>query len=281
METIRSIEALRSALDWRRTNRQIGLISTKGSLHNGHAALIKACMNEADICVVSAYVNPLAFPDDETFANYPRNVAADKHFLETIGVDYLFLPTDTEMFPNGVRDVTTVRLPHLAIELHGEQNPRLFNARATAWLKLYNVLRPEVAYFGEKDMQELVLIRRMISDLNLELALRYLPIVRDDNNVALAGGLAQLTPTEQRQAPILFQTLTDVAHAVRNGARNFGKLEHTAKLALRGGGFTTEYVAIREAETLAAPSDVSRHLRVLAAAQLGLARLTDNIGVDI
>lgn len=281
METIRSIEAMSNTLGWRRGNRQIGLVSTKGNLHNGHAALIKACMREADICVVSVYVNPLEFPDDEAFANYPRNVAADKQFLDTMGVDYLFLPTDGEMFPAGVRDVTTVRLPHLAIELHGEQNPRLFNARATAWLKLYNIIRPEMVYFGEKDMQELVLIRRMISELNLRIALNCLPIVRDDNNVAMAGGLAQLTQTEQRQAPILFQTLNDVAHAVRNGARNFGKLEHTAKLALRGGGFTTEYVAIRDAETLATPAKVSQQLRVLAAAQLGLARLTDNVSVEI
>jgi pantoate--beta-alanine ligase len=185
------------------------------------------------------------------------------------------------MFPAGVRDVTTVRLPHLAVELHGVINPRLFNARATAWLKLYNIIRPEIAYFGEKDMQELVLIKRMIAELNLTLRLHSLPIVRDDNRVALAGGLAQLTQTELSQAPILFQTLNDVGHAVRDGARNFNKLEQTAKLALRGGGFDTEYVAIRDAETLASPSKVSRRLRVLAAAQLGLARLTDNVSVEI
>ena len=149
METIRSVEAMSDAMGWRRNNRQIGLVSTKGNLHNGHEALIKTCMSEADICVVSIYVNPLEFPDDESFANYPRDVAADKALLETMGVDYLFLPTDHEMFPSGVRDVTTVRLPHLAVELHGVVNPRLFNARATAWLKLYNIIRPELAYFGE------------------------------------------------------------------------------------------------------------------------------------
>lgn len=281
METIRSIEAMTAAISWRRNNRQIGLVSTKGNLHSGHVALIKACMSDADISVVSVYVNPLEFADDEAFANYPRNVAADRALLERLGVDYLFLPTDNEMFPAGVRDVTTVRLPHLAVELQGAENPRLFNARATAWLKLYNIIRPDVAYFGEKDMQELVLIRRMIAELNLTLKLHSEPIVRDDNRVALAGGLSQLTPSEQLQAPILYQTLNDVAYAVRNGARNFNKLEHTAKLALRGGGFATEYVAIRDSDTLAPPSQVSQQLRVLAAARLGLARLTDNISVDI
>ena len=281
METFRSIEAMTNALGWRRNNRQVGMVSTKGNLHRGHAALIKSCMDKADMSVVSIYVNPLEFPDHESFANYPRNVTADQEMLEAMDVDFLFLPTDEEMYPAGVSDVTTVRLPHLAVELQGAQNPRFFNARATAWLKLYNIIRPDIVCFGEKDMQELVLMKRMIKELNLSLTLNSLPIVRDDNHVALAAGPSQLTAAERQKAPILYQTLNDIAHAVRNGARNFNKLEQTAKVALRGGGFTTEYLAIRDAETLAVASEGSRRLRVLAAVQLGLARLTDNISVDI
>ena len=119
METVRSIEAMANAIGWRRSNRQIGLVSTMGNLHDGHVALIKACTEEADISVVSVYVNPMQFDDDEAFSRYPRNLDADKARLADLGVDYLFAPRDEEMFPSGTRDLTTVRLPRLAIELHG------------------------------------------------------------------------------------------------------------------------------------------------------------------
>jgi pantoate--beta-alanine ligase len=281
METVRSIEAMANAIGWRRSNRQIGLVSTMGNLHDGHVALIKACTEEADISVVSVYVNPMQFEDDEAFARYPRNLDADKARLADLGVDYLFAPRDEEMFPSGTRDLTTVRLPRLAIELQGTDNPRLYNAKATVWLKMFNIVHPEVVYQGEKDLQELVLIKRMVEELNLTLKLTRLPIVRDESNVAMSAGSAQLTIEERRAAPILFQTLNDVAFAIRNGARNFSKLEQTARVALRGAGFETEYIAIREAENLAVPTDKTTSFRVLAAAQLGLARLTDNVGVEL
>ena len=209
MEIVRSIEAMANAIGWRRSNRQIGLVSTMGNLHDGHVALIKACLDEADISVVSVYVNPLQFEDDETFARYPRDLDADARRLEDLGVDFLFAPRDGEMFPSGTRDLTTVRLPRLAVELQGAENPRLFNAKATVWLKMFNIVHPEIVYQGEKDLQELVLIKRMIEELNLTLKLTTLPIVRDDNNVALSAGMAQLTIDERRMAPILFQTLND------------------------------------------------------------------------
>ncbi|MDH3640568.1 MAG: pantoate--beta-alanine ligase [Gammaproteobacteria bacterium] len=281
MEIVRSIEAMANAIGWRRSNRQIGLVSTMGNLHDGHIALIKACLDEADISVVSVYVDPLQFEDDETFARYPRDLEADARRLEELGVDFLFAPRDGEMFPSGTRDLTTVRLPRLAVELQGAENPRLFNAKATVWLKMFNIVHPEIVYQGEKDLQELVLIKRMIEELNLTLKLTSLPIVRDENNVALSAGLAQLTNDERRIAPILFQTLNDVAFAIRNGAKNFSKLEQTARVALRGGGFETEYIAVREASTLAVPTDKTANFRVLAAVQLGLARLTDNVGVEL
>ncbi len=281
MEIVRSIEAMANAIGWRRSNRQIGLVSTMGNLHDGHDALIKACLDEADISVVSLYVNPLQFDDDDAFARYPRNLDADAKHLEELGVDYLFAPRDEEMFPAGTLDLTTVRLPRLAIELQGVDNPRLYNAKATIWLKIFNIVHPEIVYQGEKDLQELVLIKRMVEELNLTLKLTRLPIVRDENNVALSAGLAQLTDAQRRTARILYQTLNDVAFAIRNGARNFSKLEQTARVALRGGGFETEYIAVREGATLSAPTDKTMNFRVLAAVQLGLARLTDNVGVEL
>jgi pantoate--beta-alanine ligase len=223
----------------------------------------------------------MQFEDDDVFARYPRNLEADAKRLENLGVDYLFAPRDEEMFPTGTQDVTTVRLPRLAIELQGADNPRLYNAKATLWLKMFNIVHPEVVYQGEKDLQELVLIKRMVEDLNLTLKLTRMPIVRDENDVALSAGMAQLTDAERRAAPILFQTLNDVAFAIRNGARNYSKLEQTARVALRGGGFETEYIAIREGASLAVPTDKTASFRVLAAAQLGLARLTDNVGVEL
>jgi pantoate--beta-alanine ligase len=281
MEIVRSIEAMTNAIGWRRSNRQVGLVSTMGNLHDGHVALIKACLTEADISVVSVYVPPLQFSDDEAFARYPRNLDADAACLERLGADYLFAPLDEEMFPSGTYDLTTVRLPKLAIELQGADNPRLFNATATVWLKMFNIVHPEIVYQGEKDLQELVLIKRMIEELNLTLKLTSLPIVRDQNNVALSAATSQLTADEQRIAPILYQTLNDVAFAIRNGARSFTKLEQTARVALRGGGFDTEYVAVREGRSLALPDERTSNFRVLAAARLGLARLTDNIGIEL
>ena len=274
MQIVHSIEALDTSLGWRRRQRRVGLVSTKGNLHAGNLAVIKACRQAADIVVVGLCAHPLEGthqPDHEQVA--PS--------LEQLGVDYLFAPGHAELFPRGVSDIATVRLPQLALELQARDRPWLFNARATMWLKLYHIVRPQLVYIGEKDAQEFVLLQRLIEDLNLAVALHCLPMVRDAENVAVSAGLGALNRAERARVPVLAQTLGDVLHALGCGARNFARLEQTARLALRSAGFATDYVAMRDADTLLPPEATSQRVRILAAARLGSTQLRDTMSARL
>ena len=281
MQIIRTVDETKNALNWRRRSRQVGLVPTMGNLHKGHTAMLKACQDESDLTVLSLFVNPLLFPDSAAFAAFPRNLNDDTRHAERLGVDYLFAPTDQEMFPRGCADVTRLVLPPLADDLPGTGAPALYAAKATVLLKLLNIVQPDLLYVSEKDLLLLVLLQTMLTDLNLDTQMRACPIVRDLDGTAVGSELTRLTEPEREQAPILQQTLKDVAHALANGARNYSGLEQTARVALRGGGFSVKYVAIRDGAALTAPTPASDSLRVLACAQLGSAELIDNITVKL
>ena len=281
MELIRSIEACRSALDWRRGKRSVGLLATMGDLHDGHLALVKACRERSDISVVSIYVNPLLFDSDDAFLSHPRSLSADQQKLEHLKADVLFAPQDVEMFPTGTLDRLQIGLTAAAPRESAELLGREFEARAPVWLKLLNIVRPEIMVCGEKDYAHLVGLRRLLSEFAVNVQLIGVPVARDTDGVALGGELARLTLEQRRQAPILQQTLNDVGVALRTGARNFHNLEHTARLALRGGGFDSARITVRDAGTLALPDNHTSNYRILGSASLGGIRLIDNIGVEL
>jgi len=278
MEIFHTVEAYRSSLNWRRANRQLALLATLGDLHDGHVALVKACRDQADISVVSICGNPLLPECSNAPARPP--LEQDIRRLENLA-DCVFAPTDEELFPFGVTDYTGVRLPGLADELSGTQRADVVEAKATVMLKLLLIIQPNILFYGEKDYQQLVVTERMIKELSLDIRVVRMPILRDFDGVALGNGLQQLPPDQRKNAPIVHQTLNDLAHAISNGARNYSKLEQTARVAMRGGSLETDYVAIRDADTLQTPTEESARLRIMAAASLGPMRIVDNIGVDL
>lgn len=281
MELIRSIEACRSTLDWRRSKRTVGLLTTMGNLHEGHLALVKVCRERADISVIASYVNPLLFDSDDAFLAHPRALAADQQHLENLKADVLFAPVDEEMFPTGTLDRLQISSTSPTSPLAQQSFGRDFDARAPVWLKLLNIIRPEILICGEKNYAHMVGLQRLLSEFCLDTRLIGVPTARDADGVALGGELASLTLEQRRQAPILQQTLKDVAVALTTGARNFHKLEHTARLALRGGGFGNVEVTVRDAGTLALPEAQTHNFRILGAANLGGVRLIDNVGVEL
>ena len=193
----------------------------------------------------------------------------------------MFAPSHEELFPLGVTDYVGVRLPVVADELSGTQRAEVVEAKATVMLKLLLIIQPNVLLYGEKNYPQLVVTERMIQELSLDIRIVRVPVVRDFDGVALGSGLQHLPPDQRKNAGIVHQTLNDLAHAISNGARNYSKLEQTARVAMRGGSLETDYVAIRDADTLQTPTEKSASLRILTAAKLGPMRIVDNIGVDL
>lgn len=281
MDTLSRIADLRTAISNRRAERIVGFVPTMGNLHDGHVELIRHCRDRCDIVVASVYVNPKQFGPTEDLAAYPRTPEEDAHKLAAAGTDILFMPTDEAMYPNGHDGSTTVSLPDLRGELCGEFRPVHFDGVATVVTKLLNIVQPDLAFFGEKDFQQLVVLKRMVSDLNLPIEVIGVPTVREADGLAMSSRNRYLTDEQRSIAPVLHRTLTDIVHALQAGAKRLDGLEQTAKVALRSAGFEVDYVTIRNADTLAPATEQDRNLRVLAAGSLGKARLIDNVGIEL
>lgn len=274
-----TIRALRAGLAERQGAGQVGLVPTMGNLHDGHLALVTAAADECRTTVASVFVNPLQFGAGEDFEDYPRTFDADAAQLESHGVDILFAPGVEEVYPDGCADSVVVSVPALSGLLCGANRPGHFDGVATVVAKLLNMVTPDRAYFGDKDWQQLVLIRTMARALNMTTDIIGVPTVRAADGLALSSRNQYLSRDERRVAPRLHRTLIDIREAVASGERNFGALENQGCSALATAGFEVDYVAIRDAETLAEPRDGGPALRVLAAARLGRARLIDNLGL--
>lgn len=279
MLVARTIQALRTALAARRGAGRVGLVPTMGNLHDGHLALVTAAADECRTTVASIFVNPLQFGAGEDFEDYPRTFDADAAQLESHGIDILFAPGVDEVYPDGRADTVLVAVPELSGLLCGANRPGHFDGVATVVAKLLNMVSPDRAYFGEKDWQQLVLIRTMARGLNLPVDIVGVPTVRAADGLALSSRNQYLSQDERRVAAHLHRTLIDIREAVASGERDFGRLEGGGREALATAGFEVDYVAVRDAETLAEPVDDGRALRVLAAARLGQARLIDNLAV--
>lgn len=279
MRTVHTIVELRQTLsDWRRAGEHIAFAPTMGNLHAGHLDLIAAGRAQAPRTVASVFVNPLQFGPTEDFSRYPRTLAADAEKLAAAGCDLLFAPGVEEMYPHGLPLSTQVKVSGVTEMLEGAFRPGHFEGVATVVNLLFNLVQPEVALFGEKDWQQLAVVRRMVRDLQLPTAIVGVPTRRERDGLAMSSRNQYLDPAERQTAAVIHATLLTIAHELKGGSRQYEGLEQAGVQALQAHGFVPQYVAIRTPD-LQPPSSENKDLVVLMAAFLGKTRLIDNLPV--
>lgn len=276
-----SIAALREFVDAARARGQrIGFVPTMGNLHAGHACLIEAARARCDCVAVSIYINPLQFGPQEDFASYPRTPDTDRALLERHGADILFFPDDATMYPRGREAQTRVVVPAVGDILCGASRPGHFAGVTTVVNRLFNLLRPDVAYFGKKDYQQLLLIRLMVADLAMSVAIEGVDTVRADDGLALSSRNQYLNRAERAIAHHLFAELQSTAARLEQGMTRH-TAESQAMAALQAAGFAPEYISVRRQTDLGLPGPGDRDLVILAAARLGRTRLIDNVELGL
>ncbi len=282
MIVVSSSESLRESLgDWRRSGEHIALVPTMGNLHDGHLSLMTLAREHAERVVVSIFVNPTQFTEGEDFEQYPRTLERDKRLLKKVKADLLFVPDVDTMYPFGLDKATSVTVPVLTAEFCGAFRPGHFDGVTSVVSRLFSIVQPDVAIFGQKDFQQQQVIRRLVEDLQLPLQIVSAPIIREGDGLALSSRNQYLSEEQRRVAATLYSVLQGIGKDLQAGKRNFEELEKHAMDALSGAGFDPEYVGIRRAENLELPDRDSDEIVVLAAARLGNARLIDNIVVSI
>ena len=282
METVSSLHGLRSVIErWKRSGYSIALVPTMGNLHDGHISLLNHARECADRTVVSIFVNPIQFGKGEDYERYPSTLADDKNKLEKYGLDLLFTPDLAQLYPGGTDIDTRINVPGLSNILCGESRPNHFSGVATVVTKLLSNAQPDVAFFGEKDYQQLLVIKRMVRDLCLPVEIAGLPIVREPDGLAMSSRNAYLSREERRRAPEIYQTLKAAAEGLRQGNKSMDEIEKEAFGRLEEAGFRPEYVSIRRTEDLQQPTPEDTRLSILVAAWLGRARLIDNLKVRL
>jgi pantoate--beta-alanine ligase len=278
IETVTTIPELRAALKaWRQQGETIGLVPTMGALHEGHLSLVRHSRAKTMRTCVTLFVNPKQFGPAEDLDSYPRDEADDMAKLDAEGADLLFQPDPEEVYPAGF--ATSVHVGGLGDILEGEYRPGFFTGVATVVTKLLVQALPDIAVFGEKDYQQSLVIRRLTRDLDIPVRIEAVPIVREDDGLALSSRNAYLNGSDRQIAPVLFGTLSQVAENVGRGADVEEQAQWGFDQLLRAGFASVDYLSVRDAETLDAVSDASRPARVLAAATLGTTRLIDNVSV--
>jgi pantoate--beta-alanine ligase len=260
---------------WRRAGQSVALVPTMGALHEGHLSLVRLARSKSDRVIVSIFVNPTQFAPHEDFARYPRDEPGDVAKLAAVGCDLVWAPQQNDMYPEGF--ATRIVPGGVAEGLESDFRPHFFAGVATVCCKLFAQVQPDIALFGEKDYQQLCVVRQMVRDLDLPLEIVAAPTVREADGLALSSRNAYLSPEERRAAPVLFRAITRVAEAVARGEM-IAPAVAQARDELEAAGFRVDYLEIRDAESLRPPERGSRRpLRVLAAAWLGKARLIDNV----
>jgi pantoate--beta-alanine ligase len=266
---------------WHAAGEKVALVPTMGNLHKGHLSLVAEAQERADHVIVSVFVNPLQFGPNEDFERYPRTLEADRELLANIGTDMLFAPPVQEMYPLGHEHSAVIDVPEFATILEGAVRPGHFLGVATVVAKLFNVVGPDLAMFGEKDFQQLLVIRRMVSDLFVPIEVIGLPIMRDHDGLALSSRNRYLSSADRQTAPALYAVLKQTKQKIDAGARNFAELEKQGTGALFEKGFTPDYLVIRRAIDLGPPDARAKDLVILVAARLPSARLLDNLRVRL
>lgn len=278
MQTVSTISAARAALArWRAAGEHIALVPTMGNLHQGHMSLVEKARQVADRVVVSIFVNPMQFGVNEDFSRYPRTLHEDSLQLGEANVDLLFTPDNNEIYGQGFGQTTRIEVPGVSEGLCGGARPGHFAGVSTVVAKLFNIIQPNVAVFGEKDFQQLMVIRKMVADLFMPIAVVGVPTKRDSDGLALSSRNGYLSAEERALAPLLYQQLQSVAASIRAGHNKAELVIQQAALALREKGFDPDYLELRRAVDLAPASDDDVELVLLVAARLGATRLIDNI----
>jgi len=278
MNTVQTLQQLRAAISQARSaDKRIALVPTMGNLHAGHIALIKQAVERADFVVASIFVNPLQFGPNEDLDSYPRTLAEDQSKLFDAGCNLLFTPSAADMYPQGMDQHTTVSVPGVSAGLCGGSRPGHFDGVATVVCKLLNMVQPDMALFGEKDYQQLAVIRKMVADLNMPVQIFGVPIVRDEDGLALSSRNGYLSAQQRASAPALHQCMQAVKAHIKNGRNDYAVLFEQFNTDLQAAGFRLDYVELRDALSLQLADANSTQLVLLAAAYLGTTRLIDNL----
>jgi pantoate--beta-alanine ligase len=280
METVTTIAAVRERVRaWRRAGHRVAFVPTMGNLHPGHVSLIEAARAHGQRFVASIFVNPMQFGPNEDFAHYPRTPHEDEHMLAAAGCNLMFMPEVAEIYPNGSERATRVEVPGLSRVLEGEFRPGHMEGVSTVVAKLFHIVDPDVAVFGEKDFQQLAVIRRMVAELCMPVEIVGAPTLRDGDGLAMSSRNQYLTAAERALAPRIYAALQAAAARLRAGDREFASIERAGFETLEAAGFRPDYFAVRRATDLAAPAAAARELVVLVAARHGRARRNDNVQV--
>jgi pantoate--beta-alanine ligase len=282
MITAETVAHLREQITrFRQAGKRIAFVPTMGNLHAGHVRLMQEARRHAPVVVASIYVNPLQFGQNEDFDSYPRTPSHDKVALLSAGVDMLFKPSVSEMYPRGKALHTFIEVPGLSEDLCGAFRPGHFRGVATVVNRLFNLVTPDVAIFGKKDYQQWLIVRLMADDLGLPVEIIGLETVRESDGLAMSSRNHYLTPDERQRAPRLYEALVTLHDRIRDKKMRFDTVEGNAIVELEESGFRPEYVSVRRQQDLQKPNPDDRQLVALAAAWLGQTRLIDNIEFEI
>ncbi|HEM7580663.1 TPA: pantoate--beta-alanine ligase [Serratia marcescens] len=266
---------------WRQEGKRIALVPTMGNLHDGHMTLVDEARARADVVVVSVFVNPMQFDRPDDLARYPRTLQEDSEKLTRRGVDLVFAPAPAAVYPQGLEQQTYVDVPGISTILEGASRPGHFRGVSTIVSKLFNLVQPDLACFGEKDYQQLALIRKMVADMGYDIDIVGVPTVRAKDGLALSSRNGYLTAEERKVAPQLSKIMNALAQQLANGERHVETLLEQTAEQLRAAGFTLDELFIRDADSLQPLTVDSQRAVVLMAAWLGKARLIDNQQVDL
>ena len=280
MNTVRKIKEMKSVVrDVRSLGKNVGFVPTMGYLHEGHLSLVQASLQSADCTVVSIFVNPAQFGPKEDFKEYPRDLARDSQLLEKLGVDLLFCPDYTEMYPPDYK--TYIEVESLQDKLCGPSRPGHFRGVCTVVLKLFNIVQPDVAFFGQKDAQQAIILKRMVSDLNLDVRVEVMPTVREEDGLALSSRNVYLDPEQRQSALCLSRSLNEAAGMIRSGERRTDPLmDRMREIIDREDLVKLDYIAIVDTGSLEPLKEIKKEALIALAVFFGSVRLIDNMMVS-
>ncbi|MGL4221477.1 MAG: pantoate--beta-alanine ligase [Shewanella sp.] len=264
---------------WRAKGETVAFVPTMGNLHQGHITLVKEAAKKCDHVVASIFVNPMQFGQNEDLDAYPRTLEADSQALTSAGAELLFTPTPAIIYPKGLAQQTYVEVPGISDVLCGASRPGHFRGVSTIVCKLFNIVQPDVAFFGNKDYQQLLVIRTMVEDLSLPIEIIGIDTIREASGLAMSSRNGYLTVEEKAAAPALKKAIDAMAQGIKQGI-SIEQVTEEAKASLTAAGFTPDYLEVRHADTLAKAETQDKALVILAAAYLGKARLIDNLRFD-
>ncbi len=280
MRTVHTLKELRAILQgYRQQGKRIGLVPTMGNLHEGHISLVRRALEASDVVVTSIFVNPMQFGAGEDLDTYPRTLQDDQEKLEAAGNTLVFAPAPDEIYPEGLARHTKVVVPEVSDGHCGASRPGHFEGVATVVTMLFNIVQPDVAVFGEKDFQQLAVIRKLVKDLVMPVDVIGAPTVREEDGLAKSSRNGYLSAEERNRASAIYQSMQTTASALTGGQTDYAALERAASNTLKNAGFRPDYYTIVNSLTLKPASPEDRELTILAAAYLGTTRLIDNLSV--